>query len=1211
MNADGASRPSCAVSVLRTVGDGRATKRFKWHPTSQAWLKTAYSMGKQFIATRHEVRSVQDLGTLVETTRRDPRAFIIRGELAEGRDYSKPVFRRYLQRAGKTEPDFVDVPRSWLMADIDGWAIPDGLDLADDTDVVIERAIGELLPVEFHDVTAFWQLSSSAGFSKGTLKVHVWFYLDRAIPTLVLKQWMGLHAHGIDQALFNAVQIHYCADPVIEGGADPVNRRTGWVQGQYDVVTLPLLDAKGMARESCNKRRSGAAAAGLSPSQAATLDGALSALGDGDGLAGFHIPLRRAAWLYASKTPPWQRDLAAIKGRMTAAILAAPVDSHKRDNVSSYLTDAYLDAVILSAFEKIPDGGGWEACMPEHKPRTDDVTECRRQMGTSIREFLTRPYRPASLAQALNPDMKPEPRRGLVVAEVGLGKTEATLQEIVVFIEREKAAARPFRTLYTVPEHRLGTELISRAEMLGISVATWRGRHYVDPITATAMCDDLPAVKLAEEAGARVDKFVCGKLAGKDKNRCSKFFGCQFQAQKPRAEEADLVIAAHTIMFNELPAEISGDLGLVVIDESFWQSALRQTSISVQTFSADPLEHPVFYREPDGTQRRHDGRTNDLHSIRAQVQRALEASPFGYIQRSHMEAAGLTADLCAEAGKLEWERQCDIPMYPGMPLAERREAGRLIAINAQIPRMHMFWTFLRELLEGALPTTGRIELQQVERKNGSQTVSLLNTRKPLSKAILAVPVLMLDGTADIAIVRHFLPDVELLAEERPAQPHMTVHQVVGALSKTSLSKRDELVNELRDFIALTSRGEPTLIVTHLDLEPAFEGMPNVQVAHFGAIAGRDEWKDVRHLFLLGRPQPSPNDTRAMAAQLTGKPVPLADPVRATRGVLMTDGRGVAIEVSRFDDPDLEAIRAAVTDAAIVQAGGRGRGCNRTADRPLDLWVMGNVITPWPVTDVSNWPDLALNPVVRMLARGALLTNASDAAKGYDDLFVSSDAARKAFQRAGLKGEEWDISLLYTLNKGMSHSSFQKVSYRPAGAGQKKRRAFVADYRLDVFREWLGTMLGDLAVYTVGDQPDPPPNAPRAERPKEPQPPPEPDLVADIPVWAADDPGWSPDAWATANPDHFEVEEPVMTEQEHKMQFSDQDEILLDPGAAYAKMPVGVVLVEPITNMVRLPIGLASCAARRGDRRLVDELRALVPPGRLGIGLLLGRPELSG
>ena len=126
------------------------------------------------------------------------------------------------------------------MIDIDNFPLRPSDDLADDPESAIEHAISELLPPAFHDAEAWWQLSSSAGFSAGILKAHVFFWLSEPADNLHIKAVLKQHAPGVDLAPFNAAQPHYIAAPVIEGGHDPLPRRTGWRKGSDAAVTLHL-----------------------------------------------------------------------------------------------------------------------------------------------------------------------------------------------------------------------------------------------------------------------------------------------------------------------------------------------------------------------------------------------------------------------------------------------------------------------------------------------------------------------------------------------------------------------------------------------------------------------------------------------------------------------------------------------------------------------------------------------------------------------------------------------------------------------------------------------------------------------------------------------------------------------------------------------------------------------------------------------------------
>jgi putative DNA primase/helicase len=188
---------------------------------------------------------------------------------------------------------------------------------------------------------------------------------------------------------------------------------------------------------------------------------------------------------------------------------------------------------------------------------------------------------------------------------------------------------------------------------------------------------------------------------------------------------------------------------------------------------------------------------------------------------------------------------------------------------------------------------------------------------------------------------------------------------------------------------------------------------------------------------------------------------------------MADGTGTAIGVRVYADPDLEALRVAITDAEVIQAIGRGRGVWRDAEAPLDVFVFADVVLPIPVTRIARWADIRLDPIARMIARGIALTSPADAATVFPDLFPSQEAAKKALQRAGAEGYFGDKSLGIYIPRGMSpKSGLVGVSYRPEGRGQQQRRAYVRPDLVAGVRAWLTERLGPLAQCDEPSLPDP-------------------------------------------------------------------------------------------------------------------------------------------
>jgi putative DNA primase/helicase len=347
------------LTVLLCDDDHTASKAYACQPDG-SWRKTAdYDAGFVFGAMARECPDLQALAALIEDIRTDGNAIIVRGELddagrgaceeADARDRIYKITRRKNDKGDGIPAHLTEVPRQWVMLDIDGWPLPPGADLVSDPTAVIDEAIHALLPQPFHDAECFWQLSSSAGFAAGVLKAHPFFWLSEPHDNAYLRAWFRCYAPLVDwKAPFSAVQPHYITDPTLTGGADPLPVRTGWRHGAVSEVTLPPLpdvtDAR--AHAGLHRKNADAGAAGL---HAASIDGALARLGDGDGLDGFHQPLLAASMQYCirSQKGGTRNDEKFIAG-LRAAIAAAPMRDGR--DVAGYLDGVYLHRIINGAF---------------------------------------------------------------------------------------------------------------------------------------------------------------------------------------------------------------------------------------------------------------------------------------------------------------------------------------------------------------------------------------------------------------------------------------------------------------------------------------------------------------------------------------------------------------------------------------------------------------------------------------------------------------------------------------------------------------------------------------------------------------------------------------------------------------------------------------------------------------------------------------------
>ena len=106
---------------------------------------------------------------------------------------------------------------------------------------------------------------------------------------------------------------------------------------------------------------------------------------------------------------------------------------------------------------------------------------------------------------------------------------------------------------------------------------------------------------------------------------------------------------------------------------------------------------------------------------------------------------------------------------------------------------------------------------------------------------------------------------------------------------------------------------PVLVVTQKAVKealPAFGPLAaNIDLGHHNAMAGRDQWRNVRQLIVVGRTQPAPASVERLAEALTGRAVtPLEGWYQRGDGVRHASGETVAIEADRPPDPTCEAIR---------------------------------------------------------------------------------------------------------------------------------------------------------------------------------------------------------------------------------------------------------------------------------------------------------------
>jgi putative DNA primase/helicase len=515
---------------------------------------------------------------------------------------------------------------------------------------------------------------------------------------------------------------------------------------------------------------------------------------------------------------------------------------------------------------------------------------------------------------------------------------------------------------------------------------------------------------------------------------------------------------------------------MVIIDEGFWQSGLR---IPKHGITIDELRSQI----PLG-QRRDDYLHNDIETFRAKLARGLltqeEWSGVGGIRREHLLHVSLNGEICTQAIEAEWRLKEAAAIFPGMP-----KATRLMAAQAARRAKHnrgfiSIWQAARELIyDDTAETSGRLYLEyRDDDGEGRVIVAKARSIKAIAKG-WQVPTLILDATLPAPeILRAFYPQVEVPEPIEAAMPHVRVRQVLGAPVAARKLKADEdganrnlraIRREiLRRFVELGRA--PLLVVAQKAAADWLRGsgLPaGISVEHFNAVAGLDQYRDVRGLMVIGRTVPSPAAVEALAGTITGHEPALVGRGewygKAIRGIRMRDGSGVGMECDAHPDTVAEACRWQICEGELIQAIGRARGVNRTAETPLAIDVLANVCLPLTVDEVVNWSPPGEE--FEMLADGVVLDSSTDMAAAWPDIWGTDQAARNWIPRRGSVGGH-TVAKPYKTSSSIGIRNGVRFRYQRAGRNQKWRTGAYEPAVAPDLRAWLEGRLGPLAGFEL-------------------------------------------------------------------------------------------------------------------------------------------------
>ncbi|MGV8986055.1 MAG: bifunctional DNA primase/polymerase [Cypionkella sp.] len=713
------------------------------------------------------------------------------------------------------------------------------------------------------------------------------------------------------------------------------------------------------------------------------------------------------------------------------------------------------DKIRLHRLDQLPDRNK-AVVTPNYTPPSLKVDEARRELDRHLGRAME-----ATEGWVRAACMEVAPRFG-IRATVGLGKSTAARRHITRLMERLRADGLPHRVLNLVPSLALADETAAAWRDLGIRTGVLRGYEALHPISRTPMCGDIPGIRAAIAAKVDIQKSVCFRSQSQ---RCPMVATCAKQANRGEVQEAQVVVAAYDTMFTGFAGDTQ-DFALILVDEACWSRSFEaDTGLTIEALPHLGVSAVAASRKQDAQA----AFLADVVAARQKLSAALASLPEGEVTGAALACLGLDAGYCQDAIASEHDALAAPHLSPGQGPGERKAALDRSVRRALGLGVIGLWSALADLLGGETIAVGKVWLGGMG-KNGQRPIRIWR-RKAMAQELTRLPLLHLDATLRSELAQIVLPGLEVSIVEAHA-PHQHVRLISGSFGKGNLcqdaragaaenKRRANRLQECVDYVrwhALRQAGGRILVITYQAIEQAFADIPGVETAHFNAVAGLDGWSDISALFLIGRPLPSSDDLGEMTGALFDRSVQ-GDYAGREIGVVLENGRSSGIRAIRRTDPSAEVLRAAICDDEVMQALGRGRGVNRTADNPLEVHLMADVVLPIAYERVQAWDLVCPDIVQQMLLAGLAVDSPADAARLHPGVFSNVEQAKKAFQRGGFKGH-FPIRDLYR------EMSLKSASYRLGGRGRGWQTAYWISGDTEQARQQLEAALGSISEWTV-------------------------------------------------------------------------------------------------------------------------------------------------
>lgn len=1106
------------LTILRPLGRQQLAKAYSVAPNGQV-VKRDWADVKVFSAETVPVASVHDLLRELRRIEPDARACVIRGEPVAGADMSA-TRRKKVENGGA----FEDVPRRFLMLDLDKVKLPAGASVIDDP-ADAARVIVDLVAAhvpELQDVTAIVQFSSSAGIEDlaeaeaaaglparwdGVVKrgagvgAHVWYWLDTPANGAELDRWAKaanarIGHKFIDPATLRTVQVHYTAGPVFgETLRDPLpGRRTLLIEGEADAATLVIPEVA--ARPAYEPASSANAGRGYL--------GWLDAIGGPDG---FNTPIMGAVASFVSANWP-SPDGEALADDIAARVLAADPGSRSQSEIERYADRGQIEARFKWAMEREEANRAAKAVAaataaetsiaPTYPDRGVTLGEANRLAAEAIARFSAR------IAAGEVPQL-------LLRVTVGGGKTFSAIDALPALLAAGRDAGRG-PVLFTHPRHALGDQIaadIARHHPT-LRVAVWRGMEADNPDQpGEKMCRD-PELPRAAKAAGQGATHGCPACPLRD--------GCAYHDQTSAARKAEVLVAPHQVLsmmpFAAWPRvtvdgkKVPVPPSAIIVDEDVTSACvaglnpLAPVQLALSALASTETPNVSGYDR------------DRLLDLRRRGLAAIEAMQAGPLFRDPLVEAGFdeipdstgigTLNAAKEWAAAEWECKPRIKVNRGTTRSEALAAyeaaaeQRFTPLRAKLAERIADFLVAEDARSVALTLVPDAELG---RNQGTGPAVRFAWRQDFHPAWTA-PLLFLDATGRAEVLRYWAPDLETADIEVKA-PHQHVVQVADRAFSRAMLATPGNASRLADLVMVevAKAWGPVLAVCQVvperllrqqlearggvrdpladggdEDDPATYRFPSgavLHLAHHGDITGSNAWQDVATVIVVGRPATNLQTGERLAEVIAGRAVGIAAAADKSQwpaiaaGIRMADGTGRLIDQQpQHSDPLVEAVRWSITEGAVLQAIGRARGVRRTTDNPARVVLLAGMALPLTVDEVMTWDAILPDRLTVAAAEAALFGRAmplapADMSEARRDLWETVKAAERFME--GWRRFETPQSLIRLTYKGLGgFKTHTGARYRKGLRG----RWSAALVPIDGGEDALEAMVGPVAAYEL-------------------------------------------------------------------------------------------------------------------------------------------------